>query len=55
MFGVFFDLGLNNGWVNNDQAGDLSRHRAHYDVTVIDPTPVPYIVVDQTKQMFSNP
>ena len=24
-----------NGWVNNGDAGDLSRHRAHYDVTVL--------------------
>ena len=24
-----------NGWVNNSGAGDLRRHRAHYDVTVI--------------------
>ena len=24
-----------NGWVNNREAGDLSRHRAHYDVTVM--------------------
>ena len=23
------------GWVNNDEAGDLRRHRAHYDVTVM--------------------
>ena len=23
-----------NGWVNNREAGDLRRHRAHYDVTV---------------------
>ena len=23
-----------NGWVNNRDAGDLRRHRAHYDVTV---------------------
>ena len=22
-----------NGWVNYDEAGDLRRHRAHYDVT----------------------
>ena len=21
-----------NGWVNNDEAGDLGRHRSHYDV-----------------------
>ena len=24
-----------NGWVNNRWAGDLRRHRAHYDVTVM--------------------
>ena len=24
-----------NGWANNCEAGDLTRHRAHYDVTVI--------------------
>ena len=24
-----------NGWVNNGNAGDLRRHRAHYDVTVM--------------------
>ena len=24
-----------NAWVNNRDAGDLRRHRAHYDVTVI--------------------
>ena len=24
-----------NGWVNNDEAGDLRRHRAHYDVSVM--------------------
>ena len=34
-FDVLFDLCLNNGWVNNRQAGDLRRHRAHYDVIVI--------------------
>ena len=34
-FGVFFDLSLNNGWVNDREAGDLRRHRAHYDVTVV--------------------
>ena len=34
-FEVFFDLRLNNGWVNNRVAGDLRRHHAHYDVTVM--------------------
>ena len=24
-----------NGWINNREAGDLIRHRAHYDVTVM--------------------
>ena len=24
-----------NGWVNNRKAGDLSRYRAHYDVTLM--------------------
>ena len=24
-----------NGWVNNREAGELRRHRAHYDVTVM--------------------
>ena len=28
-----------NRWVNNPNAGDLSRYRAHYDVTVIYPSP----------------
>ena len=32
-FDVFFDLRLNKR-LNNLDAGDLSRHRAHYDVTV---------------------
>ena len=26
-----------NGWVNNREAGDLRRHRAHYDVIVMFP------------------
>ena len=34
-FDVFFDLRLNNGWVNNREAGGLRRHRGHNDVTVM--------------------
>ena len=26
---------LLNGWVNNRKAGDLRRHRAHYDVILM--------------------
>ena len=32
-FDVFFHL--ITGWVNNREAGDLKRHRAHYDVIVM--------------------
>ena len=28
-----------NGWVNNHEAGDLRRHRAHYDITVMEIAP----------------
>ena len=36
-FVVFFDLRLNKPvWANNRDAGDLRRHRAHYDVTVME-------------------
>ena len=34
-FDVFFDLRLKKGSVNNRVAGDLRRHCAHYDVTVM--------------------
>ena len=33
-FDVFFICAWINGWINNRDAGDLRRHRAHYDVTV---------------------
>ena len=32
---VLFVCAWVNGWVNNRCAGDLRRHHAHYDVTVI--------------------
>ena len=34
-FDVYFDLRPNKGWVNNREAGDLSRHRAHCDIIVM--------------------
>ena len=34
-FDIFFDLRLNQRWVNNREAGDLRRYRAHYDVFVM--------------------
>ena len=33
---VFFDLRMNKHWVNNGEAHYLRRHRAHYDVIVMD-------------------
>ena len=35
LFDAFFDLCLNKWLMNNREAGDLRRHRAHYDVTVM--------------------
>ena len=35
-FDVFFDLRLNNDWVNNRETGDLRRHRTHHDVILMD-------------------
>ena len=36
--GLMFSLicAWTNGWVNHRESGDLSRHRAYYDVTVMD-------------------
>ena len=34
-FDVFFDLSWINGWVNNRDAGDLRRRRAHNDLIVM--------------------
>ena len=35
IFDDFFELRLNKRWVNNREAGDLGRYRAHYDVIVM--------------------
>ena len=37
----FMICALINGWVNNDEAGDLRHHRAHYDVTVMNKNSAP--------------
>ena len=34
-FDVFFTCVWINDWVNNREAGDVRRHRAHYEVSVI--------------------
>ena len=35
IFSLIF--GWTNGWAHNRDAGDMRRHRVHYDATVIDP------------------
>ena len=42
---VFLICAWINGWVNNCEAGDLRRHRAHYDVIVM---------VEQTKNSYET-
>ena len=46
-FDVFFDLRLNKRLGENGEAGDLRRHRAHYDVTVMsrDTCPEAWIIM----------
>ena len=39
-----------NGWVNNREAGDLRRHRAHYDVIVMHR----YRVCDSVSKIFTG-
>ena len=36
----FFIYAWTNDWVNNRDAGDLRRHRAHYDVSVMSTKPI---------------
>ena len=44
------------GWVNNRDADDLRRHRAHYDVTVIGclPLPLPYSQMEKCIYIYIN-
>ena len=45
-FAVLFICSWINGWVNNGEAGDLRRHRAHYDgiiMTYQRTNPVPFV------------
>ena len=44
-FGVLFDLHLKTLSINNQDAGDLRRHHAHYDVTVMTSLTVTFIAI----------
>ena len=41
-----------NGWTNNRDAGDLRRHRAHYDVTVMVKSTGPRITTKSQQQVI---
>ena len=45
-FDVFFDLRLNKLLSKQSWAGDLRRHRAHYDVTVMSRSSITSISID---------
>ena len=42
------------GWVNNHKAGDLRRHRAHYDVAVIRSRPTAYLSTSLKLRTYLN-
>ena len=45
-----------NGWVNNSEAGDLRRHRGHYDVTVMDFIIIIAVLIEScTKNPVNHP
>ena len=43
-----------NGWVNNGEAGELRRHRAHYDVTAMRPWHHDYLGDNWLSHLFAN-
>ena len=57
-FDVFFLICVwINGWVNNGEAGDMRRYRAHYDVTVMCRThqrPTKHLMPRQNGRRFAD-
>ena len=53
-FDVFFDLRPNKSLRNNRKAGDLRRHRAYYDFTLIPQVPESYISQSFSQCLFSR-
>ena len=43
-----------NGWVNNREAGDLTRHHAHYVVSVMNEIVSPWISMPATQQTMTQ-
>ena len=43
-----------NGWVNNREAGDLRRRRAHYEITVMHILfSIPVLTIDANMDVFA--
>ena len=42
-----------NGWVNNSEAGDLGRYRAHYDLIVMALELLPWDISDIDQNVLS--
>ena len=53
-FGVFFDLCPISDWVNNREAGDLRRSRAHYDVIVMYPVKIQVAMITTSVNPLST-
>ena len=53
-FMFFHDLRPNNDWVNNREAGDLRRYRAHYDVIVMYTLSYTLVIAFLDCSMMSN-
>ena len=53
-FDVFFIFARISGWVNNDEAGDVRRHRANYDVTVMNKAHVQHFAVINIQVVCDN-
>ena len=49
---IFFICVWINGWVNNREAGDLRRHCADYDVTVVIKDIPPQFILKLTSNLF---
>ena len=43
-----------NGWVNNREAGDLRRHRAHNDVIVMKCRALMFVLFDSLNRLIKN-
>ena len=43
-----------NGWVNNREAGDLRRHRGHYDASIMSCSPIKFLRLNEIVRSVLN-